>query len=240
MSRTFTKFASPEIKDLLAALAAAETPVGAYRATMRRLGQEIGTRAVELAPEARQHDVCVLCTVEDADFLARGIVEGLAAAGVARDHIRLACFWNERLSRFEDEDEDSFDVAPIIKVYRESVDVHDAILILAKSSIRGTCVVRTNLTALLNDQVPRRVVVAAPVMMKDAPARLADQFPSTISQRFEYLAFAEDDVMDQHGNVIPGVGGSPYVRLGFIDDKNTYIPELVKERRQNFSAHSLG
>jgi hypothetical protein len=33
--------------------------------------------------------------------------------------------------------------------------------------------------------------------------------------------------------VIPGIGGSVYERLGFSgqDDKNRYIPQIVKDRR---------
>lgn len=138
------------------------------------------------------------------------------------------------MRRFDGDTADSFDVAPIIKQYREDVDVRDAILILAKSIIRGTCVVRTNVTALVNDQVPQRVIVAAPVMLHGAPDRLAKEFPRAIADRFEYLAFAVDDKKDDQGNVIPGVGGSPYVRLGFGDKKNTFIPELIKLRRQEF------
>lgn len=238
MSRTFTRYAADDTRQLLASLVISETSVSDYRAAMHSLGQRIGTHALEIAPEARHHKVCVLCTVEDADFLARGIVEGLESAGLKHEQVRLACFWNERVRRFEGDSADSFDVAPIIKQYREQVDVHDAILILAKSIIRGTCVVRTNLAALLDDQVPRQIIVAAPVMLQGAPDRLAREFPKGVAEKFKYLAFAEDDKKDDQGNVIPGVGGSPYMRLGFGDKKNTFVPKIIKMRRREFQAHT--
>ncbi len=36
--------------------------------------------------------------------------------------------------------------------------------------------------------------------------------------------------------VIPGIGGNVYLRLGWEgqDDKNKYIPEIVKTRRPKF------
>lgn len=56
-----------------------------------------------------------------------------------------------------------------------------------------------------------------------------------MADKFKYLAFAEDSTKDNYGNVIPGVGGSPYQRLGFGDQKNTFIPDFVKARRSEFS-----
>src|SRR5438045_1103118 len=135
MSRTFTQYAANDTRDLLASLVIERTPVNDYRAAMRQLGQRIATFALDLAQEAREHRGWVRCTVEDADFLARGIVEGLETEGLRHDQVRLACFWNERVRRFEGDSQDSFDVAPIIKQYREEIDIQDAILILAKSII---------------------------------------------------------------------------------------------------------
>jgi hypothetical protein len=67
---------------------------------------------------------------------------------------------------------------------------------------------------------------------------LAREFPKAIAEKFEYVAFAEDDKKDDYGNAIPGVGGSPYVRLGFANRKNDFVPELVKVRRQEFQAQT--
>lgn len=230
--RAFTHFADDTAKRGLERLADTSTGVTAYRAVMRELGHQLADHVFALVPDARDHQVCVVCTVEDADFLARGIVERLEEKGLSHDQVRLACFWNERVRRFDDDEDDSIDIAPITKKYREVGDVHDSVLVLAKSIIRGTCVVKTNLASLLNSQVPRRVIVTAPVMFHTASAKLASSFPKAIAERFEYLTFAVDD-RKEGPDVVPGVGGSPYVRLGFPGDtKNSYVPELVAERRR--------
>ncbi|HLO47808.1 MAG TPA: hypothetical protein VK211_05245, partial [Kamptonema sp.] len=58
-------------------------------------------------------------------------------------------------------------------------------------------------------------------------------FEKDIYEKFNFIYFAEDDERTQEGEVIPGIGGIVYERLGFEgqDDKNRYIPEIVKERR---------
>ncbi|MEQ1545248.1 hypothetical protein, partial [Methyloglobulus sp.] len=62
------------------------------------------------------------------------------------------------------------------------------------------------------------------------------EFSEDISKRFEYVYFAEDSDMNPAGEVVPGIGGNLYVRLGFKDqqDKNKYQPNLVKQRRAMF------
>jgi hypothetical protein len=111
------------------------------------------------------------------------------------------------------------------------VDIRDAVLIVVKSIISGACVVKTNLASLIDEALPLRVIVAAPVMLKGAEQRLASEFPQSMSSRFEYFAFAIDDEKGSDDNVVPGIGGSVYERLGF-GDKTAYIPEIVKERRR--------
>ena len=178
--------------------------------------------------------ICIVCTVEDADFLAKGLLETLAVAGVDASRLKLVCFWNERVRRFTGDDHDSFDIAPIIKQYREDFDLNDAVLVVVKSIISGSCVVKTNLAALIDHVVPQRIIVAAPVMLLGAESRLAEQFPLSTSKRFEYLTFAIDDEKGEDDNVVPGIGGSVYERLGFAD-KTSYVPELVKQRRRGLA-----
>jgi hypothetical protein len=69
------------------------------------------------------------------------------------------------------------------------------------------------LAMLIDDVIPSRVFVAAPVMLKGAEERLASEFPWEISSRFEYRMFAIDDEKDEEENVLPGIGGSVYERL---------------------------
>ena len=52
-------------------------------------------------------------------------------------------------------------------------------------------------------------------MLQGAPDRLASEFPKAVAEKFNYLAFAEDDKKDDQGNVI-----------------------LIKMRRREFQAHT--
>jgi len=126
------------------------------------------------------------------------------------------------------------DTAPIQKRYAEpSMKSVDA-LIVAKSIIAGACVVKTNLTNLIRESNPSEILVVAPVMFANAKANLEREFPQDITQRFDYAYFAEDDEKTSDGNVIPGIGGNVYQRLGFgdQDSKNRYTPQLVIARRR--------
>ena len=228
--RTFTSFSSSDTEKLLAQLVSADSP-SSYRHAMRQLGRQLAEHVAKQIPTVTQNAVCIACTVEDADFLARGLLEGLEQKGVGSARMKLVCFWNERVRRFNGVDTNSFDVAPVVKEYREAVDIRDSVLIVVKSIISGACVVKTNLASLIDEALPLRVIVAAPVMLKGAEQRLASEFPPSMSSKFEYFAFAIDDEKGADDNVVPGIGGSVYERLGF-EDKTTYVPEIVKERRR--------
>lgn len=54
---------------------------------------------------------------------------------------------------------------------------------------------------------------------------------------FQFFYFAKDDERTPEGEVIPGIGGNVYYRLGFEgqDSKNKYIPEVVKARCSKFT-----
>lgn len=228
--RTYTSFSSSYTERLLDQLVNAASP-SLYRDAMRQLGRQLAEHVAKQVPTVTQNAVCIACTVEDADFLARGLLEGLEQKGVSSARIKLVCFWNERVRRFNGIATNSFDMAPVVKEYREAVDIRDAVLIVVKSIISGACVVKTNLASLIDEALPLRVIVAAPVMLKGAEQRLTSEFPQSMSSKFEYFTFAIDDEKGADDNVVPGIGGSVYERLGF-KDKTTYVPEIVKERRR--------
>jgi len=77
-------------------------------------------------------------------------------------------------------------------------------------------------------------------MHKDAQEKLNREFPAIISDKFNYIYFAVDDEKDSDENLVPGIGGNVYQRLGFKDqnDKNKFIPKLVKERRESLISAS--
>lgn len=77
-----------------------------------------------------------------------------------------------------------------------------------------------------------RVFIVSPVMYKDAASRLKKEFAAYISCKFHFLTFAIDTIKDTQGQVLSGVGGMVYPKLGLGDshEKNKYMPMLVKER----------
>ena len=105
-------------------------------------------------------------------------------------------------------------------------------MVLVKSIVSTSCVVKTQLTRLMTDIQPQKVYIVAPVMYKDAARNLKEEFPSALAEKFEFITFAVDTERDEQHGVIPGIGGMVYPRLGLGDvhDKNRYMPELVKSR----------
>ena len=74
------------------------------------------------------------------------------------------------------------------------------------------------------------------MILAGSTKRLEAGFDSTISSKFEYIYFAEDDEKKENGEVVPGIGGSVYELLGIGSSvqKNSFIPELISTRRARF------
>ena len=111
---------------------------------------------------------------------------------------------------------------------------------MVKSVISSACVVRTNITEMVHEHAPKRIIVVAPVMYTKARAGLEAEFDKAIAKTFEYVWFAEDDERKEDGEIVPGIGGSVYELLGVgtKDTKNQYTPELVRQRRSALYAGS--
>ncbi|MBA3550583.1 MAG: hypothetical protein H0T76_29255 [Nannocystis sp.] len=219
MSRSFREAITEAERIHLQGLLDADGPE-VYRSTMQRLGEDLGRRVVDMLPE---RGMCMLvCTVEDADFLARGFLE---TVGVER--VVLRCFWNERRKLGD------FELAPIIRRYVEPGDEDVSALVVIKSIISGACVVRTNLMEVLERVKPAQIFVVAPVIHAEAERKLEQEFPSEIARSFTYVWLARDDAREPDGNVVPGIGGSVYDLLGLGGEqaKNRYYPQLIHERR---------
>ena len=122
------------------------------------------------------------------------------------------------------------DIAPIVRRYVEPGEV-EAFLVV-KSIISSACVVRTNIAELVYERNPGRVLIFAPVVLVGAEDRVVADFEPAVSDRFEFFWFAKDSEKDGE-NVIPGIGGQVYERLGIGTkaEKNAYVPSLVRERR---------
>lgn len=224
--RNFTSLASEHDRRSLDLLSDVSTSVCVYRDAMRDLGKTLGESIVSKIRGESPSQICLVCTVEDADSLGVGLLSALSEEGLG-DRVRLVCFWNQRIELGDES------VAPIVKEYREPCEVDGSILIVLKSIIASSCVVRTNLSNMIGQSSPKRIFVAAPVMLCGAEERLSREFLPEVSAKFEYHTLAVDDEVGANKWVIPGVGGDVYTRLGFngAEAKNRYVPRLVKERR---------
>lgn len=228
MTRQYSALADAAVKQLLNVIADKSTPPQSYQATMTQLGEHLGS-AMLAALENKHQRAYMVATVEDADFLSLGVLQQLETQ---LDSVGFACFWNQRTTLF---DLDALSVAPIVKQYQEPVEQVDT-LIVVKSIISGGCVVKTNLQNLIQTISPQRIFIAAPVLYHSAEAALRQVFPPGISQKFEFFYFAVDNERTGQGEVLPGIGGIVYDRLGFDgqEGKNSYTPTIVKQRRQQF------
>jgi hypothetical protein len=231
MPRTFKdKYVTQDIVTLLDKLIDKTVGGQEYANTMYELGKKFGS-LIHGRLDTGITKVAVASTVEDADFLSKGIVDVLEENG---RKVLLTVFWNKR---FKPNEENGISVAPIIKEFHEEGyrDAHT--LIITKSIISSSCVVKTNLTRLIEQSNPDQILVVAPVLLKGARKSLESEFDQNISEKFEYYYFAEDDKKTPDGLVDPGIGGDVYKRLGFEgqDEKNKFIPSIVKERRYKYA-----
>lgn len=210
------------IIDLMHVLSDPQSSVEAYRDSFYQLGKALGS-SLNQYTNGNYGETIVACASEDADWLAHGVLDSLS-----QKQVSLAVFWNERITL---DKKNQIEYSPITKTYIEPVD-NCQTLILVKSIISTSCVVKTQLTRLISEIQPQTIYIVSPVMYKDAASRLEKEFPDAISSKFEFLTFAIDTVRDAQGRVLPGVGGMVYPRLGLGDiyEKNKYIPDIVKER----------
>lgn len=227
MTRIYSAFTTPTTEELLNQLVDRYSAPEHYRAAMIEIGMSLADILLTQI-EDEQSEIYLTCTVEDADFLAKGMLTRLEHR---LKNVAFACFWNQRFSPFEIED---LKVAPIIKKYQEPANRKIKYLIVIKSIISGACVVRTNLTHLIQKLDPEKIFIVAPVIFSQAEQKLRDSFVPEVYDRFQFLYLAKDDQRTSEGEAVPGIGGMIYDRLGFADQeaKNKYVPDIVKSRRE--------
>lgn len=227
-AREYTAIAQQdaEARQLVDRVADRSIDVQSYRDLMQRMGHKLAKAILPKLLTSSKGDFFVVCTVEDADFLARGVIDEFASAHLG-SRVKLICLWNEKIR------EEAVSLSPIFKQYQEKSQSGASAFIVVKSIISGACVVKTNLTRALSYENPAQVFVASPVLLRGAQQRLAAEFPPHVSAKFDYVWLATDT--DKDGDdVMPGIGGSVYERLGLGDEdqKNRHIPAIVKERRR--------
>ena len=210
------------IKASLEALADKTTSVEEYRKSFRVLGEKLGKiLANEYKAIPAEHTMLV-CASEDADWLATGV-----ESGFGKGELKKSVYWSSREVVYTNEDGSKVEISPIEKAYEEPID-DCQLLVIVKSIISTSCVVKTQLTRLIGKISPKQIAILAPVMYKDDIPNLMREFPEEISRKFHFVTFAIDD--ERKGSeVIPGIGGMVYPRLGLVDieTKNHYIPEMV-------------
>ncbi len=212
---TFTTLATARVKQQLRALAEPSNTVK-YAKAMRSVGASLGEVVADQLELRRPF--ALVCTPEDADSLVEGMLESLP-----REQARLVCYWTRR-RKYADGD-----VATVIQRFvdprlnEKKVET----VVVAKAIIASGCIVRTHLEAFLATHTPRKVLIAAPVMVAGAEAALRGQFRASISNKFEFLTFALD-AKPKEGLVRPGVGGDVEERLGLKNKSSRFAPTLVQ------------
>jgi hypothetical protein len=226
MTRTYSQLANSSARDLLNVLTDRTVTPEGYRQALISLGEILG-EAILSEIKDPECSVYLASTVEDADFLTQGILHLLVPH---LPTLGFVCFWNQRFAPFDIAD---LIVAPILRKYQEPSSKTINYLILVKSIISGTCVVKTNLSALIESIEPEKIFVVAPVIHTQAEQNLKKEFSETISDKFQFFYLAKDDEINAAGEVIPGIGGMVYERLGLVDQdgKNHHTPEIVESRR---------
>ncbi|MBO7586485.1 MAG: hypothetical protein J6T13_04825 [Bacteroidales bacterium] len=210
------------IKASLDALADKNTNVNDYREAFRTLGVELGKILASEYRMALADHTMLVCASEDADWLAAGV-----ESGFGKGELKKSVYWNSREVIHTNEDGSKVEISPIEKAYEEPIN-DCRLLVIVKSIISTSCVVKTQLTRLIGKTTPDQIAILAPVMYKDGVPNLMREFPEEINSKFHFITFAVDD--EREGNeVIPGIGGMVYPRLGLgnMETKNRYVPEMV-------------
>lgn len=210
------------IKASLEALADKTTGVDEYRNAFRVLGEELGRVLAKKYKTISAEHTMLVCASEDADWLATGVELGLH-----KGELKKSVYWSSREVIHTNEDGSKVEISPIEKAYEETIE-DCQLLVIVKSIISTSCVVKTQLTRLIGKINPRQIAILAPVMYMDSVPNLMREFPKEINRKFDFVTFAIDD--EREGNeVVPGIGGMVYSRLGLVDieTKNHYIPEMV-------------
>ena len=214
------------VRCMLDKLADKSTGVDDYRDAFNKLGVELGKVLASEIDGISSEEIMLVCASEDADWLAAGV-----ESGIGKGDLKKSVYWSTRETVYKDENGGTLEISPIVKAYEEPIE-NCRLLVVVKSIISSSCVVKTQLTRLIGKINPERIVIMAPVIYKDGVPNLMSEFPESVNSKFEFLAFAIDEDRLENGEVVPGIGGMVYPRLGLGDiaAKNSYIPETVMRR----------
>lgn len=217
--RTYSGYANASIRHTLEQLLTERDAPEKYQSTMTLIGRYLGDA---LNTVLEKNTKCLVAsTAEDADYLSTGVINSLSPT----HDMKAAIFWNNHYQI------ESGSVAPIVHKFIQPGYESSNALIIVKSVISGSCVVRTNILALIEKLHVDKIYIVSPVMHVNSKFALCSEFPDAISSKFEFVYFAEDQKKETStGEVIPGIGGQIYDLLGIGEQpvRIGYIPNLVK------------
>lgn len=227
MKRIYSGYIDTNIQESLNLLIDVETSVEQYQDAFVNLGHRLAERFLNDNDGLIGHDITIAATAEDADFLAKGFIDEFEKVSGKKAY--LACFWNDHTQ----EHLTGRTIAPPINEYLQPGYEENSELVVIKSIISGSCVVRSNILAL-HERMKNmsKVHVAAPVMFSDAECLLKNEFPVELSSKFDFTWFVKDSARKDNGEVIPGIGGQIYQRLGLNGKPHdlNYMPKSVVSR----------
>ena len=218
-TRTYSRYSTDVSVKLLNNLIKFSNEPSVYKEIVIGIGHFLGDILNDkISPLSK----CLIAsTAEDADFLAKGVIDSLAF----NHDTFTAVFWNNHYSI------DGGSVAPIVHKYLQSGFEDADSLIVVKSIISGSCVVRTNILSLIERLNVKKIYIVAPVMHIKSEDSLRSEFPSEIFNLFDFIYLAEDSEKDKFGEIKPGIGGQIYQLLGMLDQpvKTGFVPNIVKQ-----------
>ncbi len=221
-NRKFTEFITPQAKKCLNSLLLSTSPKE-YQNNMISLGGLLADVLLYNQFITTDKKVLVVSTAEDADFLQEGVSSELQCHDI---EMKKAIFWNNHYQLAN-----KTSVAPIVNKFLESGYQHSTDIVIVKSIMSGSCVVKTNLLALFDclDSI-ESIFILSPVMHKNSEEKLKAEFPQEIADKFRFICFAIDEIRTKSGEVQPGIGGSVYQRLGLNKPpvETGYMPNTVK------------
>ena len=130
-----------------------------YRHTFYSIGVELASILNERIVDAES--VALACASEDADWLAKGIVDNF------RSSLDLCVYWSKRHNLGLDSENNLLEFAAIEKSYEE---IHQNVdtLIITKSIISSYCVIKSQIMRLTSKYDFNKIYIVSPVMYKDA------------------------------------------------------------------------
>lgn len=176
--------------------------------------------------------VCVVCSAQDADCLARGVIDALVEQGQGA-RVRLLCTWSEPLQAA------GLQLNCIVKQYCEPLDPVPTVFVVLSGFWREGSAGLTNLFRALSYTTPERVVVAGLAADGQAFDNMLNEVPPSVRDKVEpRFGALYPNMQAQERECLLHAEQSLYASMGFAQPNaaNKHIPDLVKERRRLVSA----